>query len=326
MVAWLETGKNELDRYECRHGMGYTRITGEVDQLEAEVLYMVPVGYHGEVQRVKLTNKSDRKRSFSLFSFVEWCLWDALDDNTNFQRNFSTGQVEIVDPTIYHKTEYRERRDHYAFYTVNEKVDGLDTDREAFLGLYNGFDAPDAVMECRSRNSHAHGWSPIASHQLDIELEPGEEKQLVFVLGYVEVPDEDKFVDKQVINKAPAEKMMARFRTRQMWIRPSRSLEEFWDDLLSVYQLEHPEEELNRAVNIWNQYQCMVTFNFSRSASFFESGIGRGMGFRDSNQDLIGFVHQVPERARERIIDIASTQFEDGRRLPPVPAPDQEGE
>jgi len=304
--------KAVLDRYECRHGMGYTRITGEVDQLEAEVLYLVPLGYHGEVQRVKLKNKSNRKRSFSLFSFVEWCLWDALEDNTNFQRNFSTGQVEIVGSTIYHKTEYRERRDHYAFYTVNEKVDGMDTDREAFLGLYNGFDAPDAVMECRARNSHAHGWSPVASHQLNIELEAGEEKHLVFVLGYVEVPVQDKFVGHQVINKAPAENMMARFRTSRDVDRAFSELGTFWDNLLSVYQLEHPEPELKRAVNVWNQYQCMVTFNFSRSASFFESGIGRGMGFRDSNQDLIGFVHQVPDRARERIIDIASTQFKDG--------------
>jgi len=304
--------KTKLDRYECRHGMGYSRITGEVDQLEAEVLYLVPLGYRGEVQKVKLTNHSNRKRSFSLFSFVEWCLWDALDDNTNFQRNYSTGQVEIVGSTIYHKTEYRERRDHYAFYTVNEHVNGLDTDRDAFLGLYNGFDAPGVVMECRSRNSHAHGWSPIASHHLRVELEPGEEKELVFVLGYVEVPVADKFTGKQVINKRPAEDMMAMFRSPGDVDRAYNELAAFWDELLSVYQLEHPEDELNRAVNTWNQYQCMITFNFSRSASFFESGIGRGMGFRDSNQDLIGFVHQVPGRARERIIDIASTQFEDG--------------
>ncbi len=304
--------KTALDSYECRHGMGYTVITGEVDQIEAEVLYLVPVGFQGEVQRVKLTNHSHMRRSFSLFSFIEWCLWDALDDGSNFQRNFSTGQVEIEGSTIYHKTEFRERRDHYAFYTVSDPVEGLDTDRESFLGLYNGFDAPDAVMECRSRNSHAHGWSPIGSHHLKIELEPGDKKELVFVLGYVEVPVEDKFSSPQVINKTPAKEMISKFQTSSDVDKAFEDLERFWDNLLSVYQLDHPEEELNRAVNIWNQYQCMVTFNFSRSASFFESGIGRGMGFRDSNQDLIGFVHQIPERARERIIDIASTQFEDG--------------
>ena len=304
--------KAELDRFACRHGLGYSIITGEVDRLEAEVLYMVPLGYRGEVQQVRLTNHSDRKRSFSLFSFVEWCLWDALDDASNFQRNFSTGEVEISGSTLYHKTEFRERRDHYAFYTVNEAIAGYDTDRDAFTGLYNGFDAPDAVMECRSRNSHAHGWSPAASHHLKVELQPGEEKKFVFVLGYVEVPVDEKFASHQVINKKPAEAMIGKFRSPEDVDRAFRELAAFWDELLSVYRLEHPDEKLNRSVNIWNQYQCMITFNFSRSASFFESGIGRGMGFRDSNQDLIGFVHQVPDRARQRIIDIASTQFGDG--------------
>ncbi len=304
--------KTPLDHYACRHGMGYTVISGEHGGLRAEVLYTVPLGFHGEVQKVTLTNRSDRKKSFSLFSFVEWCLWDALDDASNFQRNFSTGQVEIEGSTLYHKTEFRERRDHYAFYTVNAEVEGYDTDREAFLGLYNGFDAPDAVTECRSRNSHAHGWSPVASHHLKVELEPGEKKEFVFVLGYVEVPVEEKFSAPQVINKAPALEMMGKFRTPEDVERAMAELGSFWDDLLSVYRVDHPEKELMRSVNVWNQYQCMVTFNFSRSASFFESGIGRGMGFRDSNQDLIGFVHQIPERARERIIDIASTQFEDG--------------
>ena len=205
--------KTPLDHYACRHGMGYTVISGEHGGLRAEVLYTVPLGFHGEVQKVTLTNRSDRKKSFSLFSFVEWCLWDALDDASNFQLNFSTGQVEIEGSTLYHKTEFRERRDHYAFYTVNAEVEGYDTDREAFLGLYNGFDAPDAVTECRSRNSHAHGWSPVASHHLKVELEPGEKKEFVFVLGYVEVPVEEKFSAHQVINKAPALEMMGKFRT-----------------------------------------------------------------------------------------------------------------
>ncbi|RPI44905.1 MAG: glycosyl transferase, partial [Bacteroidetes bacterium] len=235
-----------------------------------------------------------------------------LDDASNFQRNFSTGEVEIEGSTIYHKTEFRERRDHYAFYTVNSPVDGFDTDRDAFLGLYNGFDAPAAVTECHSRNTHAHGWSPAASHHLKLELEPGGEKQLVFVLGYVEVPAGEKFSSHQVINKEPAREMIAQFSSPADVDRAFGELGRFWERLLSVFRLEHPEPELCRSVNIWNQYQCMVTFNFSRSASYFESGIGRGMGFRDSNQDLIGFVHQVPARARERIIDIASTQFGDG--------------
>jgi cellobiose phosphorylase len=304
--------KAKLDSYECRHGLGYTVIKGERNGLEAEVLYMVPLKYWGEVQKVKLSNKSGKTKKFKLFSFVEWCLWDANDDTTNFQRNFSTGQVEIKGSTLFHKTEYRERRNHYAFYTVNSKISGYDTDREIFIGLYNGFDAPDAVMEGKPRNSEAHGWSPIASHCIDMELKAGEETELIFILGYVENPVKEKFSGKQVINKKPAEEMIAKYQTSESVNDAFNGLRKFWDNLLCVYNLEHPDERLNRMVNIWNQYQCMVTFNFSRSASYFESGIGRGMGFRDSNQDLIGFVHQIPERARERIIDIASTQFEDG--------------
>jgi cellobiose phosphorylase len=304
--------KAKLDNYECRHGLGYTIIKGERNGIEAEVLYMVPIGYWGEVQKIKLANKTTSTKKFKLFSFIEWCLWDANDDATNFQRNFSTGQVEIEGSTIYHKTEYRERRNHYAFYTVNAKISGFDTDRETFIGLYNGFDAPDAVMEGKARNSVAHGWSPVASHCIDINLEAGDSRELIFILGYIENPKEDKFIANQIINKKSAEEMIAEFQTPEAVKDAFKELKKFWSDLLSVYWLKHPDEKLNRIVNIWNQYQCMVTFNFSRSASYFESGIGRGMGFRDSNQDLIGFVHQIPERARERIVDIASTQFEDG--------------
>lgn len=304
--------KTPLDDYSCRHGLSYTVIRGEKNGIRAEVLYFVPLGTWAEIQKVTLTNTSDKRKSIRLFSFIEWCLWNAEDDMTNFQRNFSTGEVEIDGSVIYHKTEYRERRNHYAFYSVNAPVAGFDTDREAFVGLYNGFDRPDAVMEGAPRNSEAHGWSPIASHALDVELEPGEEKQLVFMLGYVENPNDRKWERKGVVNKASARELIARFDTPEQVDAAFAELGEYWRKLLSAYELDSGDPRLDRMVNIWNQYQCMVTFNFSRSASFFESGIGRGMGFRDSNQDLIGFFHQAPDRARERILDIAATQLEDG--------------
>ena len=247
-----------------------------------------------------------------LFSFVEWCLWNASTDMENFQRNFSTGEVEIEGSTIYHKTEYKERRNHYAFYGVNEKINGFDTDRETFLGLYNGFDEPQVVAAGKSSNSVAHGWSPIASHNVNLTLKPGESKDLVFTLGYIEISEEEKWQKKGVINKKPAKAILKAFDSAKKVDKAFKALKAYWDDLLSVYTVESGNERLDRMVNIWNQYQCMITFNLSRSASFFESGIGRGMGFRDSNQDLVGFVHQIPERARQRILDIAATQFPDG--------------
>lgn len=304
--------KAELDNYSCRHGLSYTKIQGERNGLQAEVVYFIPLGAWAEVQKVTLRNTGTEAKKFQLYSFTEWCLWNAEDDMTNFQRNFSTGEVEIQDSTIYHKTEFKERRNHYAFYSVNAPIQGFDTDRESFVGLYNNFERPDAVFEGKPRNSEAHGWSPIASHCLEIELQPGEEKSLVFVLGYIEVEPENKWESKGVINKEPAKELLARFSTTEQVDAELEKLKTYWSNLLSTYTVNSGDERLDRMVNIWNQYQCMVTFNMSRSASFFESGIGRGMGFRDSNQDLIGFVHQVPERARQRILDIAATQFEDG--------------
>ena len=304
--------KTPLDFYECRHGMGYTRITGRKNDVEASVLFFVPLKTWAEVQKLTLTNQSQEVKKLQLFSFEEWCLWNAATDMENFQRNFSTGEVEIEGSTIYHKTEYRERRNHYAFYHVNTEIQGFDTDRETFVGLYNGFNEPDAVMEGKPRNSHAHGWSPIASHYIEVELQPGESKDFIFLLGYVENEQDKKFVAPQVINKEKAHAIIEQLNTTEKVDMAFAQLNDYWNRLLNIYNVQTGNDKLDRMVNIWNQYQCMVTFNFSRSASFFESGIGRGMGFRDSNQDLVGFVHQIPSRARQRIIDIASTQFPDG--------------
>ncbi len=315
--------KTTLDFYECRHGMSYTRITGAKDGIEASVLFFVPLHTWGEVQKMTLRNTSAEAKKFKLFSFAEWCLWNAATDMENFQRNFSTGEVEVDGSVIYHKTEYKERRNHYAFYSVNAPIDGFDTDRETFIGLYNEFRDPQNVLAGQSGNSIAHGWSPIASHCIEVELQPGESKDYIFLLGYVENAQDEKFVPQAepgllhsgsspIINKARARAMIASLDTAAKVDAAFSELKAYWDALLDIFSVKSPEDKLDRMVNIWNQYQCMVTFNMSRSASFFESGIGRGMGFRDSNQDLVGFVHQIPERARERIIDIASTQFPDG--------------
>lgn len=308
--------KTPLDSYECRHGMSYTRITGQKDGIEASVLFFVPLKTWGEVQKLTLTNHTNETKKLKLFSFAEWCLWNAATDMENFQRNFSTGEVEVEDSVIYHKTEYKERRNHYAFYSVNTPIDGFDTDRETFIGLYNEFRDPQNVMAGKPSNSIAHGWSPIASHYIEVELKAGEKRDFIFLLGYVENAQEEKFekpgFPSPIINKRKAKEMIAKFDTVEKVDNAFLELKNYWDKLLDIYVVKTDEEKLDRMVNIWNQYQCMITFNMSRSASFFESGIGRGMGFRDSNQDLVGFVHQIPERARERIIDIASTQFPDG--------------
>ena len=309
--GWQPT-KTELDSYECRHGIGYSRFTSSRNGVKASVLSFVPLNDNCEISQLTLTNGSSEEKKLSIFSYVEWCLWNADDDMKNFQRNLSTGEVEVQDSTIYHKTEYRERRNHYAIYSVNTRIDGFDTSRDAFLGAYRGADSPEVVENGKCTNSMASGWSPIASHQINVTLAPGETKTFIFVLGYIENPEDEKWESYGVINKARAKEMIAKYQTDAQVEEAFAALQAYWKQLLARYTVESDDEKVNRMVNTWNQYQCMVTFNMSRSASYYESGIGRGMGFRDSCQDLLGFVHLIPDRARERIIDIASTQFQDG--------------
>lgn len=304
--------KTELDSYECRHGLGYSILRSSLNGLVATQTSFVPLQRKCEVHQIHLKNETTDRKEIDLYSYVEFALWDALDDTTNFQRNFSTGEVEVKGSVIYHKTEYRERRDHYSFYSVNAEMAGFDTDRESFIGLYNSVSDPQVVMANASKNSVASGWAPIASHHLKASLAAGEEVNYVFILGYVENPLEEKWESHGIINKKPAETLINEFKSQEQVENALNALKDKWTELLSYYIVETEEKEVNRMVNIWNAYQCMITFNLSRSASFFESGVGRGMGFRDSNQDILGFVHQIPDRARERLMDLAATQLVDG--------------
>jgi cellobiose phosphorylase len=311
--SWQPT-QTPLDSYECRHGLSYTSIGSVRGGIRAETLYFVPLGETLEVWRLRLTNLGGERRLLSVFSAIEFCLWDADDDATNFQRNLSTGEVEVEDCVIYHKTEYRERRNHFAYFACSERPVGFDTQRECFLGPYRGWDRPIAVERGGSTDSVAHGWAPIGSHHVRLELAPGETRDVAFVLGYAENPAEAKFdpPGSGTVSKSAVRPVLAR------WLDPAAvdegiaRLRARWDELLGVLRVETSDEHTNRMVNIWNAYQCLVTFNLSRSASLYESGIGRGMGFRDSNQDLLGFVQMVPRAARERILDLAATQLESG--------------
>ncbi len=318
--------KTKLDSYECRHGFGYTKISSSKNNLSADVLYMVPNGENCEVEMLTIKNNSNDIKSISVTSFVEWCLYNASDDCQNFQRNFSTGEVEIEGSAIYHKTEYRERRNHFTFYSVNEPIAGFDTDRESFMGLHNDLATPDTILAGKSSNSVADGWSPIASHRLECTLKPGDSKTYIFVLGYIENDDDKKFIPAEkapagllrtntasgIINKEKAYALQEKFNTPEKVQAAYDTLKAFWDETLSHFVIKTGDEKLDR-MSVWNQYQCVVTYNFARSASYFESGIGRGLGFRDTSQDMLGAAHQMPKsRIRERLYDVAATQFEDG--------------
>ena len=311
--SWQPT-RHDLENYTCRHGMGYTLIGSRYNGIAAHTNYFVPLDENLEIWQLTITNQRSKRASLSVFSSIEFCLWDAQDDATNFQRNFSIGQVEVEDGVIYHKTEYRERRDHFAYFACSGKVEAFDTQRDAFVGPYRSWDKPLALERGRLTNSVAHGWAPIGAHQVKAELAPGETRQIIFVLGYHENPRDQKFdpPDSQILNKRTVKPVIAKYLDSGHVDAAFQNLRRHWKSLLGILQVDTPDVHTNRMVNIWNAYQCMATFNMSRSASFYESGIGRGLGFRDSNQDLLGFVHMVPARARERILDLAATQLPTG--------------
>jgi len=278
------------------------------------VRYFVPLGTTLEVWQLTLTNQRAQAVDLSIFSLVEFCLWDAMDDATNFQRNYSIGEVEVADGIIYHKSEYRERRNHFAYLACSQPPAGFDTDRETFLGAYRGLDSPLAVERGSLSNSIAHGWQPIGAMHIRMHLEAGEQQTIIFLLGYHENPEEAKFdpPETQLVNKRTVLPIIQKYLQVESVQAAFNRLQEYWCSLLGRFQVNTPDIHTNRMVNIWNVYQLMATFNFSRSASYFESGIGRGMGFRDSNQDLLGFMHLLPERTRERILDLAATQLPSG--------------
>jgi cellobiose phosphorylase len=311
--SWQPT-RSDIEDYSCRHGLGYSIIGSSYLGIEARTRYFVPLDENLEIWQLTVTNYRPAAADLSVFSSIEFCLWDAQDDATNFQRNFSTGEVEVEDGVIYHKTEYRERRDHFAYFACSAPLAGFDTQREAFLGPYRGWDSPVVVERGVSAGSIAHGWAPIGSHHVKLALAPGETRQIVFVLGYHENPRDAKFdpPDSLTIDKRTVKPVIAAHLDPAAADAAFEALRAYWDSLLAICQVSTPNLHTNRMVNIWNAYQCMATFNMSRSASFYESGIGRGLGFRDSNQDLLGFVHMVPPRARERILDLAATQLPSG--------------
>jgi len=313
--SWQPT-RRQLEDYTCRHGLGYTIIGSTYSGIEAHTTYFVPLGENLEVWDLQLTNRRGTPARLSIYSAVEFCLWDAHDDATNFQRNLNVGEVEVDVETgvIYHKTEYRERRDHFAYFACSEPLAGFDTQREAFLGPYRGWDSPAAVERGETGKSIAHGWQPIGAHHVNIRLQPGETRRVIFVLGYHENPRDRKFdpPDSQTIDKCTVRPVIEKYLTVDNIDAALDALRAYWDNVLSKFQVDTPDVHTNRMVNVWNAYQCIVTFNISRSASMFESGIGRGIGFRDSNQDLLGSIHMIPDRARQRLLDMAATQLVTG--------------
>lgn len=304
--------KVDLDSYECHVGINYQRFVSIKNELKMDLLSFIPLKDNVVVYKLTLTNNSKEKKSISVYGGVEFCLWNAVDDSTNFQRNLSTGEVEILEDTIIHKTEYRERRNHFAYFSTNKKPDSFESDRDSFLGNHRDYTNPIAIENKHLFNRKVSGYSPVAFFQNKIDLEPQESTVLIYLLGYFENDNDKKFDEDGNLDFSKASVIKDYYLDVNHIDEAFNLLNKDRNNLLNNFTLESSDKKLDAQVNIWHQYQCLTTYHLSRSASYYESGIGRGMGFRDSCQDLLGFVHIMPKNARDRILDLASIMFKDG--------------
>lgn len=301
--SWQPTNI-DLDKYhyECRHGLSYTKIMSKYEGISTETLYMVPLGESLEIWRIKVKNDTKKARDLSLFTYVEFCLWDAVMDMTDFQYNLNIAITKFKNNAMYHLTRHNVHKNYFSYFWSDTKVKSYDGERNKFTGNYRGEANPQAVENGKCTNSEAIGWAPFGGLHVDVSLKAGEEKEVTFILGYNEKMGTEKKVFKKYSAKGSVDKEY-------------QKLKDYWTEGLNKYQAQTPDPAVNSMVNIWNQYQCRTTFNWSRSASYYESGIGRGMGFRDSNQDTLGFAYQIPAKVRQRLIDLAAIQFPEGRAM-----------
>ncbi len=287
--------------YECRHGLGYTRIDSRYQGIETATTYFVPLKENLEVWILKVKNNTGANRSISFFTYIEFCLWQAVMDMQDFQYSLNISRAECKEDTIYHLTNYYPKagRKAFAYFSSSKRIAGFDTDRESFIGNSRDESDPIVVEEGRSLNSLNRGGNPVGSHHIKLELAPGQEECVVFILGVEE-------------DKTKAARNIRNYKYANFASRKLDEIKNAWKNHLNNLEVETPDKDFNTMVNTWNQYQCRVTFNWARSASLYESGIGRGIGFRDSNQDCLGVLHAIAPSVKQRIIDLARNQFKRG--------------
>lgn len=327
-ASWQPVGK-KLDSYksECRHGTAYTKITSEYDGIQSETTYYVPLGQLFEYWRLKLTNKGSKPRKLSAFSYCEFTnQWSTEQDQVNLQYSLFITQGSFKDNMLrvsIHENLTKQEQKKQAgkndkdmpisgdigslvwMALAGSDAKGWDTDRAAFIGTYGSYKEPSAVVNGKCTDSNAYGDSGCGSLQADIELAPGESKEIMILLGIGEAETLGRRTLAEFGSTARADEELAKLKAN-------------WHSKLDSFIADTPDADINHTVNMWGLYNCLITFAWSRAASLVYNGERDGLGFRDSVQDILGVSAAIPQVAEERLIRMLSGQVACGGAIPVI--------
>ena len=317
-ASWQPVGKS-LKEYksECRHGTAYTKISSEYSNIKTETLYFVPLDRTDEIWDLKITNIGSEKRNLSVFTFVEYANnWKLSQDLNNLQYSQYIIKMDVVDNIIDHGTNVYmptmpddfedDGQGRHTFLAITgADVKGFDTDRDIFLGSYRSYANPIIVEEGKCKNSIAVGDNGCGTLQVDVEIQPGETKELIIIMGIGSAA----IGGKKAINELGNPKQVK---------EEFDKLKKYWHTKIEGLNAETPDKEFNSMFNVWNPYNNLMTFTWSRAASLIYSGERDGLGFRDTVQDMLGIIHSIPEEVRERLELMITGQVSNGGAMPVV--------
>jgi cellobiose phosphorylase len=317
-ASWQPVGK-PLDKYksECHHGSAYTIIRSHYNEIESETLYFVPLGKDFECWRIRVTNSGNHKRSLRAFTFVEFASnWNAMDDmnnlqyaqyiiKTNYIQNIIDHGSNLFIPPQPDKFQEKDQARHTFIGIVGAQVTGFDTDREKFIGPYRTYSNPLSVERGKCGNTLAEGDNGCGSLQIDLELEAGETREFSVILGIGSAVSEGKKAIEEFSNPEVIEKSFEEVRI-------------YWHNRIEGLTAETPDSGFNSMINMWNPFNNLITFAWSRAASLIYSGERDGLGYRDTVQDMIGVLHNIPDEAGERLELMITGQVSTGGAMPVV--------
>ncbi len=297
--TWQPVMGRHLESYDCRHGPGYTRIAGTYAGIAASLLYFVPIGEDDcpcEIWRLRVRNESGRPRTLRAFSYAEFSFYDAALDQQNLDWGMHIVHSVQRQGTILVSTHARPT---VSFFSSNAPIVGFDTDRETFVGRYRDLSNPEVVERGRPTDYESPRGNSVASLCHELVLAPGEEQEIVYLLGVTDDPE----------RIAPLlERYRHPARVEEAW----RDLRADWDAFLGCFTVDTPDPLMNALLSLWNPLQCRTTFHWSRFVSAYETGLGRGLGTRDTAQDVLAIAHSMPAEARSRLSTVWGLQFQDG--------------